>query len=219
MKIYFIGQKGIPATSGGVEAHVEEMATRLADMGHDVYVYTRSYYTPTTLKKYKGVNLIAMPTIKTKHLDTIVHTLLATLDVLSRDADIIHYHAVGPASLLWLPRLLKRSAKTVFTFHCQDYRHQKWGSLARTYLKFGEYVGTKLAHQVITVSQTLKKYVKNQYAKPAIYLPNGCPKVQASKSTAALAKWGLKKNNYILSVSRLIRHKGIHTLIQAYQQL
>ncbi|KKQ59880.1 MAG: Glycosyltransferase, group 1 family protein [Parcubacteria group bacterium GW2011_GWE2_38_18] len=77
MKIYFIGQKGIPARSGGVEKHVEDLATHLADAKHDVYVYTRPNYTPTELKEYKGIKLISLPTIRTKHLDAISHTFRA----------------------------------------------------------------------------------------------------------------------------------------------
>ncbi|MBU0636638.1 glycosyltransferase family 4 protein, partial [Patescibacteria group bacterium] len=38
---------------------------------------------------------------------------------------------------------------------------------------------------------------------------------QAQKIT----KWGLEKDNYILAVSRLIKHKGIHFLINAYKQI
>ena len=44
MRIYFIGQKGIPASYGGVEHHVEQLASRLAKKGHEVYVYCRPWY-------------------------------------------------------------------------------------------------------------------------------------------------------------------------------
>jgi glycosyltransferase involved in cell wall biosynthesis len=34
-----------------------------------------------------------------------------------------------------------------------------------------------------------------------------------------LREWGIKKNEYILSQSRLIKHKGVHYLIEAYKNL
>lgn len=219
MKIYFIGQKGIPAVSGGIERHVEEVATRLAQKGHQVFVYTRPYYTPAKRKTYKKVNLISLPTVKSKYLDAIAHTCLATLDVLKRDADIIHYHGIGPASLLWIPRLLKRKSRVIFTYHCQDYFHQKWGPAARIYLRLGEFVGTMFAHQVVAVSRTLKKYLKSKYHRLVIYLPNGAPTVSKARTVGALNKFELKKGQYVLTVGRLIRHKGVHTLIEAYQKL
>ena len=150
----------MPTHNGGIERHVEELATRLADKGHEVFVYTRPHYTPAGLTRYKGVNLISVPTIKTKHLDAIIHTFMATIDAMRRDADVIHYHGIGPVSLAWLPRLFKQSAKVFFTFHCQDYKHQKWGVFAQAFLRLGEWVGIQSAHQSITVSQTLKKYVR-----------------------------------------------------------
>ena len=44
MKIAMIGQKGIPATYGGIERHVEELTTRVVERGHEVTVYCRPYY-------------------------------------------------------------------------------------------------------------------------------------------------------------------------------
>ena len=108
MKIYFIGQKGIPARSGGVERHVEELATRLVRSGHEVFAYTRANYTAKSLRKYQGVNLINLPNLATKHLDAISHTFRACLDLTKRDVDLIHFHSIGPASLIWLVKLLKQ---------------------------------------------------------------------------------------------------------------
>ena len=37
--IAFIGQRGVPATIGGIEHHVEEIGSRLVERGHDVTLY------------------------------------------------------------------------------------------------------------------------------------------------------------------------------------
>ncbi|PIR94895.1 glycoside hydrolase, partial [Candidatus Falkowbacteria bacterium CG10_big_fil_rev_8_21_14_0_10_37_6] len=63
MKIYFIGQKGIPAVGGGVESYVDNLAARLAKKGHEVFVYTRWSYSDRRRKTYKGVNLINLPSL------------------------------------------------------------------------------------------------------------------------------------------------------------
>ena len=46
LRIAMVGQRGLPATYGGIERHVEEIARRLAARGHRVDVYCRYYYTP-----------------------------------------------------------------------------------------------------------------------------------------------------------------------------
>lgn len=219
MNIYFIGQKGIPATMGGVEKHVEELSLKLAEnQQNNVFVYTRPHYTPTELKNYKNVKLISLPSIPTKHLDAITHTFLACLDLIRRKADIIHFHSIGPSFLIWLPKLLNYKAKVIFTYHSQDYFHQKWGFLARFCLKLGERIACLMADEVIAVSQEIKSYIKNEYGRQAHYIPNG---VSAGLFLEAneIKKWDLEKNNYILALSRLIRHKGLHYLIEAFKQV
>ncbi|MEK7203096.1 MAG: glycosyltransferase family 4 protein [Patescibacteria group bacterium] len=218
MKIYFIGQKGIPTKFGGVERHVEEVATRLVKAGHQVYVYTRPNYTDAKLKKFHGVNLISLPTVATKHLDAIIHTFLACLNVRKQQADVIHFHSIGPSSLIWLVKLLKPNVPIVATFHTKCYEHQKWGILAKLYLKFGEIILCSLSNKIIVISRSLADYVEKKYKIIADYIPNG---VEMHKKFPAqkIKKLGLKKDNYILVVSRLIRHKGIHSLIKAYQQI
>lgn len=219
MKIYFIGQKGIPAKSGGVEKHVEALATNLVQQGQEVFVYTRPNYTDRKLTSYQGVKLISRPSWPTKHLDAFSHTLICSLDVLFRQADVIHFQAIGPASLLWLVKLLKPRTKIVFTFHCQDYYHQKWGRLAQRYLRFGEMVGCRLADEVVAVSRGLADYVARKYSRQAKYVPNGVIVPEQIKESSVLAELSLEPKKYILAVSRLVRHKGLHHLIEAFQRL
>jgi glycosyltransferase involved in cell wall biosynthesis len=219
MKIYFIGQKGIPATTGGVERHVEELATRLAKEGHEVFVYCRNYFTPKDLNEYKGVKLIHLPSLKTKHLDAISHTLLASLDVLFRDADIIHYHAIGPSALLWIPKLLKRSAKVISTFHSDDRKHKKWGAIAKKLLGIGAYISIKWSDKCIAISQHQALVNSQEFGGELEYIPNGVPTAEVLPANLITQKWGLVGNDYILAVSRLIRHKGLHYLIRAFSIL
>ena len=56
-----IGQKGMPATWGGVERHVEELSAHLAILGHEVVVFTRPQYTPPSRTEYRGVRLRSLP--------------------------------------------------------------------------------------------------------------------------------------------------------------
>ncbi len=219
MKIYFIGQKGIPAKSGGVEKHVEALAVNLVEKGHEVFVYTRPNYTDCKLTNYRGVKLISRISFPTKHLDAFSHTLICSLDVLFRQADVIHFQAIGPASLLWLVKLFKPRTKVVFTFHCQDYYHQKWGGFAQKFLRFGETVGCKLADEVIAVSRSLADYVARKYNREAKYIPNGVQIIDEVKDNKVLEELNLKSGQYILAVSRLVRHKGLHYLIEAYNNL
>jgi glycosyltransferase involved in cell wall biosynthesis len=218
MKIAFIGQKGIPAKFGGVEKHVDDLAVHLAQAGHDVYVYTRANYTENDLHQYKGVNLISLPSIPTKHLDAISHTFLACFDAYRREYDLIHFHSIGPSSLILLMKFLRPNLPIVATFHSMCYHHKKWNWLAKLYLQVGEFMLCNFADKVITISEILKKYVKDVYSVNSACIPNGVV-IRDQKEAQEIIKWGLEKDSYLLLVSRFIPHKGIHYAISAYQEL
>ena len=227
MKIAMIGQKGIPAVYGGIERHVEELSTRLAEGGFDVTVFCRPWYGNKSeiksekLKVYKGVKLAYLPSLKTKHLDAISHTFLVTIFAMFGKYDIIHYHGVGPSLLSFLPRIFCRKAKIVTTFHCIDRKHQKWGFFARLMLRMGEWAACRFAHETITVSKTLQQYCSEAYDKDTAYVPNGVAvrENDPSPSSEILTNYNLVKDKYLLMVSRLVRHKGAHYLIKAFQDL
>ena len=119
-----IGAKGLPTlhpVGGGIEAHVENLSRHLCDRGHDVTVYVRKYANPKLKKSHKGIKLITLPSLKTKHLDTITHVLLASIHALTVNYDIQHYHGIGPSTLCWIPRVFKRSARVVTTFRSSTF--------------------------------------------------------------------------------------------------
>ncbi len=218
MKIAFIGQKGIPAIAGGVEKHVEKLATRLAAQGHEVTVYVRSHYTPASLTEFEGVKLVHVPSIHTKHLDAITHTLCATVHALFVPYDIIHFQSIGPSIVSILPRLLKPRCRVVATFHSRDYTHKKWGLLARTFLHMAEYITCTVPERTIVSSETLIDYAKASYGRDVTFIPSGA-EVAFEKDTQVLTELGLRSKRYLLAVHRLVPHKGTHYLIKAFKEL
>lgn len=219
MKIAMIGQKGIPAVYGGVERHVEELSTRLSALGHEVIVYTRPYYTSRLRTSHQGVRLVSLRSLHTKHLDAITHTLKATWHAMKEEAEVFHYHGVGPSLVSWIPRVFRPKARVVTTFHSPDRLHQKWGLVARLFLTWGERSAIKFAHETITVSRSLNVYCQERYGKTTTYIPNGVPSMQNTKASMIDSAFGLKGDDYILVVTRLVPHKGVHYLITAHAQL
>ena len=110
MKIAMIGHKRIPSREGGVEIVVEELATRMVEKGHSVTVYNRkgkhvSGGKTVNLKEYKGVKIKSVPTFENGKLNAIVYSVIATFLALFGRYDVIHFHAEGPCSMIWLPHL------------------------------------------------------------------------------------------------------------------
>ncbi len=217
MRIAMIGQKGVPARSGGVEKHVDELSRRLGKQGHDVLVFCRAWYCPASAPD-DAVTRVFAPSIRSKHLDAISHTFFSIVKAAQMKTDVFHIHGVGPALLAWLPKLLRPSAKVVVTFHCVDRKHEKWGRFARLMLHLGERLACRAADQTITVSKTLTDYCHLAYGADTRYIPNGVTMPDACVTANELARFDLAPRRYLLMVSRLVRHKGAHTLIAAWKQ-
>ena len=216
MKIAMIGQKGMPAIYGGVEKHAQDLASRLILSGHKVIVYSRKWYTKKDDCEINGVTIKHLPSIHTKHLDTITHSFLATIHAMISRCDVIHYHGVGPSLVAWMPRLFAPKTKVIATFNSIDRYHQKCGWFAKFILRLGEWSACQFPHETITVSKGLYNYCLNEFKKETVYIPNGVELSENVEGDELIARFGLKKNEYLLMVSRLVPHKGAHVLIAAF---
>jgi len=215
MKIAMLGLKGI-AYPGGVENFTEQVAWRLVERGHQVTVYVRPYVGDEENGDYRGIKIRKLPTVNTKHLDTITHTFLATVDALRSDVDLLHFHALGPAVFSFLPRL--KGIKTVVQVHGLDWQREKWGKAARAFLRCGEYTAAHFPHRTLVISLALKQYFERKYHRPVDYVPNGVEPYQ-QRGPHEIRKWGLDRGNYILFLGRLVPEKGCHYLLKAFQEI
>jgi len=215
LRVAFIGGRGVISKYSGIESFYEEVGKRLVELGYDVTVYCRTYFTPAG-KTYNGMRLVRLPTIRSKHLETLVHTLLSSIHAAFSRCDIVHYHAQGPALFSSLPRLFGK--KTAVTVQGLDWRRKKWGGFASRVLRLGERASARLPGVTMVVSRTLQEYYRLTYGIEATYVPNGANLRQRNGSTR-LRQWGLESNNYILFAGRLSPEKNCDLLIDAYQRL
>jgi len=216
MNIAFIGQKGIPASWGGVEDFVEQVSVRLAQRGHEVSVYCRPYYTQVE-GEHQGVRLIRLSSVRTKHLDALTHTIFVSLHSLFQDFDVIHYQALGPSAFSFIPKVFGR-AKVVATIHSLDWRRDKWGPIAKQIFRMGEKPALLFPDRLTVVSSGLKEYVWTKYHRPAERIFTGIS-IPTLRTPQRILSYGLESNRYLLFLGRLVQEKGCHFLCQAFQGL
>ena len=210
-----IGQKGVPATYGGIERHVDEISRRLVRLGHDVSVFCRFYYTPAGAT-LQGVRLLRRPSLHTKHLDTATHVAYCTLESMARHYDIVHFHALGPSLFAGLPRLT--GSRTVVTVHGLDWQREKWGKVASWFLRRCEGPAAHFPNRTIVVSKTLRDHFIEHHRCDAAFIPNGTnmPQPRAAKR---IQQFGLTPGKFVLFVGRLVPEKGVHFLCEAFNRI
>jgi glycosyltransferase involved in cell wall biosynthesis len=220
MKITVIGTRGIPNIQGGIETHCEELYPRLVRLNYEVHLIRRSCHVPPgdNLTEYKGVHLHNIFTVRQIKIETILHTFLGVLWAKKHKTDILHIHAIGPAILTPLARLL--GMKVVFTHHGPDYNRAKWGYFARLILRIGEKWGTAYANEIIVISGLIKDSLDIKYKRSDTNLIfNGVALPSFSSRTDYIESLGLESRKYIFALGRFVEEKGFDLLISTFNEL
>lgn len=214
MKIAMIGHKRIPGREGGIEVVVEELATRMTRLGHEVYVYNRRKKNQQKIKVYKGVNIITIPTIERKSTDAIIYSFLATIHAMFGKYDVFHYHAIGPSIMCIIPHVFRK--RVVVTVHGLNYKTPKWKGLGEKVIRLGEKAVAKYADEIIVLSKEQQQYFKNKYNRETTFVSNGTNIHEKKAPNLIKKKWNLGEKEYILFLSRVVPGKGLEHLLEAY---
>jgi len=215
IRVAFIGGRGVISKYSGIESFYEQAGSELARLGHEVTVYCRTYFTPSQ-NDHNGMRVRRLPTIRSKHLETVVHTLLSSLHAMTSDYDVVHYHCLGPALFSFLPRLAGK--KTVVTVQGLDWQRSKWGPIAARVLQWGESASVRLPDATMVVSRTLQQYYRDHYRRDTVYIPNGAA-IAPRRAPAQVIDWGLTPGNYVLFLGRFSPEKNCHLLIEAFERI
>jgi glycosyltransferase involved in cell wall biosynthesis len=217
LKIAMIGLRGLPATWGGVERHVEELGARLADRGHEVTVFTRPAYSDRR-GDYRGMTLKPLPTVTRKHLEATVHSAVAAAATVGRGFDVVHFHAIGPGLFTPIPSLMSR-ARVVQTIHGLDDQRDKWGGTAQKVLGIARCMSARVPDEVVVVSEELGRVYRAEHGRETHHIPNGAPHVTAMPAGEVLARLGVTPQRYLVSLGRLVPEKDPETLIRAFAKV
>jgi glycosyltransferase involved in cell wall biosynthesis len=110
--------------------------------------------------------------------------------------------------------------RCVATVHGLDWQREKWGhGFASKYIKFGERIMVKYADEIIVLSESARQYFMDTYQRKTVLIHNGIDRPKKKEADLVTKKFGLNKDEYICMVSRLTAEKGVHYLIEAFNQI
>jgi glycosyltransferase involved in cell wall biosynthesis len=217
MKIAILGTRGIPASYSGFETAAEQLASRLSARGHDVVVYCRPHVVDRTLATYRGAQLVHVPTIQNKYLDTFVHTFLSSLHAARvTRPDVALFFIAGNSPLCRITRAA--SIPALINIDGLDSDRQKWPSLAKAYLRFAESTAPRWADQAITDSHAVADVFERRYGTRIGVVPYGVQD-PGHDGRQALDELGLEPRRYILFVGRLEPENNPHLLVEAFSRI
>jgi len=217
MKIAILGSRGIPAIIGGFETFAEEVATRLVKKGFEVTVYCeRNLYPKPRMKVHKGVKLVHIPAMRSKSFEALLYDLFSLIHSLFKRYDLLYMLADNTAIWLILAKILGK--KIVVNTDGIEWWRSKWPWYAKIFLKFNEWIATKITKYLIVDSKEMGKFYKYRYNKDTTYITNGAELLD-SKNPEILKNFGLIPKKYFTVVCRIEPENNIDTIIKSFKKI
>ncbi|MFK5913737.1 MAG: glycosyltransferase [Woeseiaceae bacterium] len=217
MNIAILGVRGIPSRYGGFETSAEQTAIRMVQLGHNVTVYCRGSAGTNDLEKYKGVNLVFLPVIRLKSLETILHSIMAGFHAafIHKGFDVVHmYNAASSFGGIFVKISGKR---LVMTLDGVEWDRDNWGWMAKKIWKIATWLSVRVSDKVICDSKVVGDYFMSLFQNDIEYIPYGAKVLD--KSLELDETLGLKKKSYFLFVGRFVKEKAVDVLIEAYNKV
>ncbi len=217
-RVLILGSRGIPANYSGYETMIEALAPRLAERGWPVTVYCRSHYVDRRLRSHRGVDLVVLPTLRTKYADTPVHTLLsclhATLFARGARAALV----VNGANAIFLPLLWPRRVGTALHVDGIEKRRAKWGWPGRLVYALSERLACRLPGATVSDAEIIADHYRDRYGRETTMIRYGV-EPRPIVSHPILDELGLEPRRYFLYVSRFEPENNPHRVVAAYARV
>lgn len=211
MKILFVTHRYPPHT-GGVETHVQEIATRLVDRGHDVTVFSTDAGPDVPSESTDdGVRVRRFRSVSPGGAFYVAPQL--ALAVRRADADIVHAHNYHAFPLFFAAVGVTDEQFIVTTHYHGESASEYRDILLSFYRPFGRWA-VRQADSVITVSEWEQKNLHEDFGVDAKVIPNG-----VDVERFADAEPEERERQYLLCVGRLEEYKGVQHVIRMLPEL
>jgi glycosyltransferase involved in cell wall biosynthesis len=211
-----MGSRGIPARYGGYETLIEELGRRLVRAGLRVTVYCRSHYTPRVLRRQAGADLVVLPSVRAKYLDTPVHTLLSCLHARDRPYDAALL--VNSANALFTPLLRLAGIPVALHVDGIERRRAKWGPAGRGVYSLSERLASALPDALVTDAEVIRRHYLERYRADSTVIAYGVEPRPAPPGEV-MRRLGLESRRYFLYVSRFEPENNPHRVAAAFRRV
>lgn len=220
MKIVaIVGTQGVPANYGGFESLVENMIGENCSSDIQYTVFCSSKDMKEKLSSYKGAKLKYVP-LHANGMQSIPYDIVSMMRVIM-GYDVILVLGVSGCVFLPILKILSRK-RIVVNIDGLEHRRDKWGKLAKWFLKFSEKVAVKWADTIIADNKGIQNYVMETYDKKAEMIAYGgdhaLRDIAVEEQASVLQRYGLQNKKYAISVCRIEPENNCHVSLEAFSK-
>lgn len=213
MKLAILGSRGVPARYGGFETLAEELGRRLAVRGHHVTVYGRSRPGDPTVPVWRGMRIVTLPAIRSKHFETASHTFLSSAHAAGEGFDVALM--LNAANAPWVRILQLAGIPVALNVDGLERKRRKWGLAGRAWYRLCEPLAASLPDALVTDAEMIRRYYRRVYRADSTMIAYGGD-LERPESRHTLHELGVAPGEFILYVSRFEPENNPDRLAAAY---
>jgi glycosyltransferase involved in cell wall biosynthesis len=215
LRICMMGTRGVPARYGGFETAIEEIGSRLAARGHRVTVYCRQPVDGATIPDtHLGMQLVTLPALRSKAIETLSHSALSALHLLvRRDQDVTFLF--NAANSVFLPLVHLAGSPVAVHVDGLEWRRSKWSGVGQRYYRSAEALAVRWADALIADSSGIADYYREELAASTDLIAYGATAFE-HLGAERLPELGLEPGRYHLVVARFEPENHVAMIVRGY---
>lgn len=221
--IYIIGVRGIPNRYGGFERLIEVLAPHLVSKGHDVTVFCNQ--DPTV--NVSGLSEDVWMGVRRRFVDIRFNGPLGTIEYDWRSFKEVPEGAIalifGYGTGVFQGYLKRRGIPHAVNMDGIEWRREKWGRVARTWLRLNEKAAARQADILIADHPEIKRYLQDELGADSTMIAYGVDEgALHATGTENLLEHPLlaeyAEQNFCLVVARPEPENQIHVTLEAFER-
>ncbi|MDA9816925.1 DUF1972 domain-containing protein, partial [Alphaproteobacteria bacterium] len=179
----------------------------------DVYCSRKRYL--TTIKNYKGANLIYLD-LDANGFQSIFYDFLS----MWRSRNNAHVQLVlGISGCVFIPFLkFFGTSRYIVNIDGIEWRREKWGYFAKQFLKLSEMFAVKFADCIVCDNKGISDYVFKTYKKETLCIPYGGDHTKEKKLNRQFQKDYSLPKKYAFKVARIEPENNIEMILESFKK-
>lgn len=212
--LYILGTRGIPAKHGGFETFAEKLSLFLVKQGWQVTVFCQEDGKGDIWRStWQGVRRIHIPVSKAGVAGTVMFDWKATRHALTEQGLFL---TLGYNTALFnLMQRLKKQ-KNVINMDGIEWRRDKWGLVAKTWLWLNERAGCWIGNHLVADHPRIKDHLATRVREDKItMIPYGGDEV-LSADASLLAAYGVEPEKFSVIIARPEPENSFLEMVRAF---
>ncbi|WP_272690994.1 DUF1972 domain-containing protein [Providencia sp. PROV116] len=207
--ISIVGTVGLPACYGGFESLIENL-TKNSSGDIKYKVFCSSQFFKNKINAYNNADLIYIP-LNANGIQSIFYDIISLIKTLFYKNDVTLI--LGVSGCLFLPFYKFFSkAKVITNIDGLEWKRDKWGAVAKWFLKRSEYFAVKYSDIIISDNQAIADYVNQSYNLSSEVIAYGGDHAIISNHIENTIPTG----DYYLSICRIEPENNISLILESF---